>query len=78
MLRNRRRHYILHGISETCTWRSVGRSIGAVFAGLLATWGEWPAVGHEWYPIALAVLAIPQSWVGGRLREIQLGVCVGP
>lgn len=28
-----------------------------------------PAVrGHEWYPIALVVLALPQCWLGGWLR----------
>jgi uncharacterized membrane protein len=30
------------------------------------------AIGHHWYPIALIVPAIPQSWAGGQLRVMQL------
>jgi hypothetical protein len=26
-------------------------------------------LGPRWYPIALVVLALPQSWAGGRLFE---------
>jgi len=26
----------------------------------------------DWYPLALVVLAMPQSWAGGKLRVIQL------
>jgi hypothetical protein len=43
-------------------------------AGAVATWNKEPALGHEWYPLALVVLALPPAWLGGRLREIQLGV----
>ena len=42
-------------------------------AGAAATWDKEPALGHEWYPLALVVLALPPAWLGGRLREIQLG-----
>ena len=28
-------------------------------------------LGPRWYPIALAVLAIPQCWVGGKLYELR-------
>ena len=43
----------------------VGTVLGLV--GVVATWNlGW---GPRWYPIALAVLAIPQCWAGGRLFE---------
>ena len=35
----------------------------AALAGLIAMWG----FGQHWYPIALVVLALPESWLGGRL-----------
>jgi hypothetical protein len=46
--------------------------LAASIAGAVVTWNKGPAFGPHWYPLALIVLAIPQSWVGGRLREIQL------
>jgi hypothetical protein len=44
----------------------------ATTAGAVATWGRPPALGHEWYALALVVLAMPPAWAGGRLREMQL------
>jgi hypothetical protein len=41
----------------------------AGLVGIIATWNR--NLGPHWYPIALAVLAIPQSWVGGRLYEAR-------
>lgn len=43
-------------------------SIGTVAAivGLVATWGK--GLGPEWYPIALALLAFPSVWLGGKLN----------
>lgn len=41
-------------------------------AGLVATWNQEPAYGPTWYPLALVVLAIPNAWAGGRLREARL------
>jgi hypothetical protein len=40
-------------------------SVGVVLAiaGVVATWNL--ELGPRWYPISLAVLALPQSWVGG-------------
>jgi hypothetical protein len=32
-------------------------------AGAIAMWG----VGPAWYPITLAVLALPSAWLGGRI-----------
>ena len=39
----------------------VGTLLGVL--GVVATWGK--GMGPEWYPISLAVLAVPQCWVGG-------------
>jgi uncharacterized membrane protein len=47
----------------------IGSVLGLV--GLIATWNL--DLGPRWYPIALVVLAIPQSWAGGRLFERQPG-----
>jgi hypothetical protein len=40
--------------------------------GVVATWNKEPAIGHEWYPLALVVLALPPAWLGGKLREMEL------
>ena len=45
----------------------VGTVLGLV--GVVATWNQ--GLGPRWYPIALAVLAIPQCWAGGKLHEMQ-------
>jgi hypothetical protein len=47
----------------------VGVVLGLV--GVVATWNL--GLGPRWYPIALAVLAIPQCWAGGRIYEMQSG-----
>jgi uncharacterized MnhB-related membrane protein len=44
--------------------------------GAILTWNKGPAFGPHWYPIALIVLAMPQAWVGGQLRVMQLRVRV--
>ena len=44
----------------------VGTVLG--IAGVVVTWNL--GLGPRWYAIALAVLAIPQSWVGGKLYEM--------
>ena len=41
----------------------VGVVLGLV--GVIATWNM--GLGPRWYPVALAVLAIPQCWAGGRM-----------
>ena len=47
----------------------VGTALGLV--GVIATWNA--GMGPRWYPIALAALAIPQSWLGGKLYMSQRG-----
>jgi len=47
---------------------AVGTVLGV--AGVVATWNL--GLGPRWYPISLAVLAVPQCWFGGWLRERQL------
>ena len=44
----------------------------ASLAGAVATWNKMEIYGPHWYPVALVVLALPQSWLGGWLREMQL------
>jgi hypothetical protein len=47
----------------------VGTILGLI--GVAATWNR--GLGPRWYPVALAVLAIPQSLVGGWLYLRQSG-----
>jgi hypothetical protein len=49
-------------------------SVVASFVGAIVTWNKVPSLGPHWYPVALVILAMPQSWLGGRLREMQLRV----
>ena len=51
-----------------------GLGLMATVAGAVETWDKGPEFGPKWYPLALAVLAMPQAWLGGRLRESQVGV----
>ena len=44
----------------------VGTILGVV--GVIGTWNL--GLGPRWYPISLAVLAVPQSWLGGKLHEM--------
>jgi hypothetical protein len=52
----------------------VGGAIGFIVSvvGAVATWNSGPAFGPHWYPVALAVTALPCAWVGGKLRLMQL------
>jgi len=52
----------------------VGGVVGLVVSivGAAVTWNKGPAFGPHWYPLALVVLAMPQSWAGGKLRLMQL------
>jgi hypothetical protein len=53
----------------------VGGLVGLVVSivGAAVTWNKGPAFGPHWYPLALIVLAMPQAWLGGKLRLVQLG-----
>ena len=52
----------------------VGGVVGLVVSivGAAVTWNKGPAFGPHWYPLALVVLAMPQAWVGAKLRLMQL------
>ena len=39
----------------------------AALGGTIATWNKGPDFGPHWYPIALVVLGMPQSWAGAKL-----------
>ena len=45
----------------------VGTFLGTL--GVVTTWGK--GMGPAWYPISLAVLAIPQCWAGGKIYEMS-------
>ena len=45
----------------------IGTLLGLV--GVVATWSL--ALGPRWYSVAIAVLAIPQCWVGGKIYEMR-------
>jgi hypothetical protein len=47
----------------------VGVVLGLV--GVAATWNK--DLGPRWYAISLAVLAIPQCWLGGKIHELRSG-----
>ncbi|MDP9205141.1 MAG: hypothetical protein M3P12_06760 [Gemmatimonadota bacterium] len=42
-------------------------------AGAVATWNTEPPVGPHWYALAVAAISIPCAWLGGKIRERQLG-----
>src|SRR5262245_20790771 len=46
----------------------LGTAVG--LAGLVVTWNQ--GLGPRWYPIAHVVLAMPEVWIGGRIRERQV------
>lgn len=50
---------------------AIGLAVSIV--GLVVTWNRVAEFGPHWYPLALVVLAMPQSWLGGKLRVMQLG-----
>ena len=47
----------------------VGVVLGLV--GVVATWNL--GLGPRWYPISLAVLAVPECWLGGWIYQMQSG-----
>ena len=57
--------------------RPMGHALVSGFIGLavnivavVATWNN--GLGPHWYPISLAVVALPTAWAGGKLRLMQL------
>jgi peptidoglycan/LPS O-acetylase OafA/YrhL len=44
----------------------------AAIVGAAVTWNKGPQFGAHWYPVALIMLALPQSWAGAKLRIMQL------
>lgn len=54
---------LLHAIVLGC----IGLALST--AGAIAMWG----VGPAWYPIALAVVALPAAWLGGQLQQMRGG-----
>jgi surface polysaccharide O-acyltransferase-like enzyme len=48
----------------------VGVIVSAI--GAAVTWNRGPEFGPHWYPLSLVALALPQSWLGARIREMQL------
>jgi hypothetical protein len=68
--------YVAARLSARAPMRQVGilAGLGAAFGtlGVVSTWNL--GLGPHWYPIALALTAIPCTWLGGRLA---LGKTVG-
>jgi hypothetical protein len=44
----------------------------ASVAGAVMAWNRVAEFGPHWYPLALIVLALPESWLGGQLWVMQL------
>lgn len=45
-------------------------------AGAASTWNMGPEFGPKWYPILLVLIALPCSWLGGKLFVRQAHVSV--
>ena len=43
-------------------------------AGAAVTWNTQPPVGPHWYALLIAAISIPCAWLGGRIREMQMGM----
>ncbi len=52
----------------------LGGAIGFFLSvvGAVTTWNHSETVGAHWYPIALVILALPQAWLGGKIRTMQV------
>ena len=48
-------------------------AIGVVLStiGAIGTWNK-AELGPNWYPLTLVIIALPLSWLGGKLRLMQL------
>jgi drug/metabolite transporter (DMT)-like permease len=47
-------------------------------AGAVATWNTQPPIGPHWYALLIAAISIPCAWLGGMIRERQLGITERP
>ena len=54
-------------MKHAITAGSIGMAVA--IAGVITTWNA--NLGPRWYAIALAVLSLPQSWLGAKLYESQ-------
>jgi len=45
--------------------------LAVCIAGVVVTWDKGPEFGPKWYPLALVVITMPQSWAGGKMRLMQ-------
>lgn len=52
-------------MKHAMTAGAIGMAVA--IAGVITTWNA--NLGPRWYAIALAVLALPQTWVGAKLYE---------
>ena len=51
---------------------ALGLGVVGTALGLAGAGAAWNAnLGPRWYPVSLAVLALPQCWLGGWLRVRQ-------
>ena len=50
----------------------VGGAVGLAVSviGAIAMWNQ--DLGPHWYAVAVAAIALPCAWAGGKLREMQL------
>ncbi len=58
-------------------WHAMVLGIVGLVVSLAATVGTWnskPPLGPHWYAVAIAAISIPCAWLGGKLRERQLGM----
>jgi hypothetical protein len=46
---------------------AIGTLLG--LAGVVATWNL--GLGPRWYPVSLAVLAVPECWAGAKIQQRQ-------
>ena len=50
----------------------VAGALGLVVSSLGAAVAWSTTVGQHWYPVALALTALPTAWIGAKLRLMQL------
>jgi hypothetical protein len=48
-----------------------GLGVIANLVGAVVMWNHPAVVGHRWYALVLAALAMPSAWAGGRIFMMQ-------